>query len=197
MEKKASPFLTAIGRFDALNRLDPNSESFEGKKFPKEYLYSKRMTAWLKRLAPNASEALRLAARSQHIARWQMPRSDYSMDRRGYLAWRTNLNKFHATKASEILREVGYDAETIMQVEGLLLKKRLKHNPEMQVLEDVICLVFLESYLSDFSKKQGTEKLIAIIQKTWKKMSDQGHEAALTLDLSLEVSDLIKSALAQ
>lgn len=188
-------FETAIDRFDAVNRKDPNREIIEGKPVPKELAYAERMTAWLARLAPEASEALQLAARSQHIARWEIPRSDYPMDRKGYLAWRTHLNRFHAEKAAGILRDIGYDSETIARVEGLLLKKHLKSDPEMQLMEDVICLVFLESYFADFSKTVSEEKMIPIIQKTWKKMSPRAHEAALSLTLSPEASQLIQKAL--
>jgi len=185
----------AIARFDAVNRQDPNHETLKGEVFPKELLYAQRMSKWLKRHAPDASEALRLAARSQHIARWEIPRSDYSMDRKGYHQWRTTLNRFHADKACEILTEVGYDEKTVQRVESFLLKKYLKSDPEMQILEDVICLVFLESYFTAFSKKYDTEKMIPVVQKTWKKMTPAGHRAALKLDLPSEVTALIKTAL--
>lgn len=194
---ESTRFQEAITRFDDLNRKDPNHELFEGKAVPKELLYAERMTAWLHRLAPEASEPLRLAARSQHIARWKIPRSEYPMDRKGYLQWRTTLNQFHADTAAAIMRGVGYDDETIHRVAGLLLKKHLKDDPEMQILEDVICLVFLERDFSDFSKKTDTEKMIPIIQKTWKKMSHQGQRAALSLVLPAEASALIQKALSE
>ncbi|MFQ5950043.1 MAG: DUF4202 domain-containing protein [Nitrospiria bacterium] len=195
MTGELNRFSETIERFDAVNRDDPNREAFHGKEYPKELLYAERMTAWLMRLAPDASEPLRLAARCQHIARWQIPRTDYPMDRRGYHQWRMALNRFHAKKAGEILREVGYDDETVTRVQGFMLKKRLKADPEMQLLEDVICLVFLESYFADFSKKHDENKLIIIVQKTWKKMSPRGHEAALQLNLRPEDLALIKKAL--
>lgn len=186
---------TAIARFDAVNRQDPNHEMLDGQAIPKELLYAQRMSYWLSRHAPDASEALKLAARSQHIARWEIPRSDYAMDRPGYFLWRTTLNRFHADKACEILAELGYDEMIMQRVEGFLLKKHLKDDPEMQVLEDVICLVFLESYFSDFSKKYDAEKMIPVIQKTWKKMTPKGHRAALALNLPPKASKLIELAL--
>lgn len=185
----------AMARFDAVNREDPNQEILDGQAIPKELLYAQRMSAWLKRHKPDASEVLRLAARSQHIARWEIPRSDYPMNRKGYHQWRTTLNRFHADRACAILAEVGYDKNTIKRVEGFLLKKRLKSDPEMQVLEDVICLVFLESYFIAFSKKYDKEKMIPVIQKTWKKMTPAAQRAALALDLPPEGSALIKAAL--
>lgn len=195
MTVESNRFRKAVEQFDAINREDPNRESFQGKTSPKELLYAQRMTACLNRLAPDASEPLRLAARCQHIARWQIPRSNYPMDRRGYHQWRTTLNCFHAEKAGEILHALGYDDETASRVQGFLLKKHLKHDPEMQLLEDVICLVFLESYFSGFSKKHDEDKMITIVQKTWKKMSVRGHDAALQLDLPPEDLALIKKAL--
>ena len=144
------------------------------------------MTAWLERLAPDASEALRLAARGQHICRWTIPRDSYPMDRAGYLRWRNECKRMHAEKLGEILKEVGYDQATIDRVQSLVRKERLKADPETQLLEDVICLVFLENYFADFSRQHDEAKLIDIVRKTWKKMSPQGHEAALKLPLTDE-----------
>ena len=118
------------------------------------------------------------------------------MDRRGYLLWRATLARFHAEKAGEILRGVGYDEETIVRVQSLLRKEHLKKNPDTQTLEDVICLVFLENYFSDFAKQHEEEKLITILRKTWRKMSPRGHKAALQLDLSPADRALLEKALA-
>tara|TARA_R110001583_G_scaffold41751_1_gene132616 strand:+ start:358 stop:942 length:585 start_codon:yes stop_codon:yes gene_type:complete len=188
-------FKKAIQLFDAANILDPNTELFEGKEYPKELLYAERMTQRLNTFAPNSSEALQLTARCQHICRWEIPRDSYEMNRVGYLNWRKDLKDFHAKKAASILKEVGYDAETIADVEFLLLKKQLKKNTDTQTLEDVVCLVFLEFYFSKFSKKYAEEKLIDIIQKTWKKMSNKGHEAALALNFPESQLKLITKAL--
>ena len=188
-------FIKAIQLFDKANGQDPNTELFEGKEFPKELIYAKRMTEQLNKFAPNSSEALQLTVRCQHICRWEIPRDLYEMNRVGYLNWRKDLKYFHAKKAAEILREVGYNEEVIDEVEFLLLKKQLKKNADTQTLEDVVCLVFLEFYFSKFSKKYAEEKLIDIIQKTWKKMSDKGHEAALKLKLPASAFTLIAKAL--
>lgn len=189
-------FQEAMKRFDAANAADPNREAFQGREWPKELLYAERMTAWLERLAPEASEALRLAVRSQHLCRWLIPRSQYPMDRAGYQRWRTDLQRFHAERAGEILREVGYEEEMAARVQALLRKERLKLNPETQLLEDVACLVFLESYFADFSQQYDEEKLIPILRRTWVKMSPRGREAALALDLAPEQRKLIEQALA-
>ena len=181
--------------FDAANEEDPNIEVWEGKEYPKELLYAIRMTNKLNTFAPEASEALQLTARCQHIRRWEIPRESYEMNRAGYLKWRQDLKKFHAEKAGDILKEVGYSQDMIDQVAFLLEKKQLKKNSETQTLEDVICLVFLEFYFEPFSHKYPEEKLLDILQKTWRKMSEEGHKAALKLPLSKDSLELIGKAL--
>lgn len=192
---QSEKFNKAILLFDEANSLDPNKEIFEGKEFPKELLYALRMTEQLNLFAPNSSEVLQLTVRCQHICRWESPRENYEMNKVGYLKWRRDLREFHAKKAETILAEVGYGEKIIEQVRFLLLKKELKKNAETQTLEDVICLVFLNYYFSKFSEKYSEEKLIDIIQKTWKKMSGKGHEAALKLNFSPDTFALITKAL--
>jgi hypothetical protein len=188
-------FEAAIERFDAANAEDPNVEPHDRRAIPKELLYARRMSDALERIEPAASEAVRLAVRSQHIRRWEIPRSNYPKDRDGYRRWRTELGRFHAETASRILREVGYDEATIERVGSLLRKERLKTDPDCQLLEDVICLVFLEHYSSAFIKEHDEEKLINIFRRTWKKMSPRGQEAAMQLDLNPRVRELIGKAL--
>ncbi|MEW5943098.1 MAG: DUF4202 domain-containing protein [Pseudomonadota bacterium] len=197
MKPDPKRFAEAIARFDAANAEDPNRELSQGAEHPKELLYAKRMTAWLDRFAPDASEALKLAARSQHIRRWVIPRGEYPMNRQGYNAWRNTLAKFHAETAGRILQEVGYDEETVRRVESLLLKERIELDPEGQTLEDVICLVFLESYFAEFASHYSEPKLIGILRKTWKKMSPRGHEAALGIlsKLPAELRAVVEKAL--
>jgi len=192
----STKFDKAIQLFDSANSKDPFEESSQGKIYPKELLYAQRMSDKLQAFEPNASEPLRLTARCQHICRWEIPRDSYEMNRKGYLTWRRDLAKFHANKAAEILKEVGYTDDIIDQVTFLLQKKQLKKNEETQLLEDVICLVFLEFYFEKFAKKYSEEKLIDIVQKTWAKMSNKGHEAALKLAYSEFSSALIQKALA-
>jgi hypothetical protein len=192
-------FRQALAKFDAANAQDPNQEISEGKSYPKELIYAQRMTAMLERFAPDATEAVQLASRCQHICRWQKPRSDYPMDGAGYKQWRTNLYKFHGDTAGAIMREVGYDDDMIARVQALLRKEKLKVNPETQLLEDVVDLVFLQYYLADFVVKYShydEEKLLGILRKTWRKMSDKGHEAALKLNYTPEILAVIQKALA-
>ncbi len=188
-------FARAIAAFDAANAEDPHTITEGGERAPKELVYARQMTAWLDRLAPEAAEALKLAARCQHIHRWTIPRDDYPKDRTGYLRWRTDLKNFHADLAAEILADLGYDKATIARVKALLRKHRLKQDSEAQLLEDVVCLVFLENYFLDFSRQHDDAKVINIVRKTWDKMSPAGHEAALALDLPPEAQKLVAAAL--
>lgn len=185
----------AFARIDEANAQDPNLERLDGQDFPKELLYGRRMSATLATFAPDADDAVKLAARAQHVQRWKIPRSDFPMDRKGYLAWRQKLYGMHAELAGEILREVGYDDATITRVGTLLRKKCLKTDPDVQLLEDVICLVFLEHYFAEFSVKHDDAKVIDILRKTWAKMSPRGHEAALALPMG-EERRLVERALA-
>jgi hypothetical protein len=178
----------ALALIDAANAADPHG---------KELLYSQRMSAWLERLGPDASDALRLAARAQHLRRWQIPRSDFPMDRIGYLKWRTTLYKFHADEASALLRQAGYNDATIARTATLIRKEKIKSDPEAQTLEDVICLVFLESYFVEFAAEHDEDKVVNILRKTWKKMSEQGHGLALTLDIPPEARKLVERALSE
>lgn len=191
----AERFNKALTEIDREHSKDPNKEEFRGKKHPKELLYAQRMTDWLVKIEPKASEALQLAARSQHICRWTKPREAFPMDRKGYLRWRTELKNFHASKASDILEACGYDSSTMDRVKALILKKNMKSDSESQLLEDVVCLVFLEYYFQDFSKKHSHEKVMGIVQKTWRKMSEKGRDLALNLDLPPTSRGLIQQAM--
>ncbi|WP_405205880.1 DUF4202 domain-containing protein [Aquimarina sp. LLG6339-5] len=191
-----SKITEAFSMIDASNANDPNQEIVHGTSIAKELVYGQRMSRTLDNFSPEASEALQLAARAQHICRWEIPRNSYPIDRLGYLKWREELKKFHARKASEILEKVGYNQEVIDRVSFLIQKKKLKKDEDTQILEDVICLVFLEFYYSDFYEKHASEKVIDILQKTWKKMSKKGHQAALKISYSEKGLDLIKQAIA-
>ena len=188
----------ALKAFDDANAEDPNRIEAEGLEWPKELLYARQMTRWLERFAPDASEALQLAARCQHIRRWDIPRDSYPRDRFGYLKWRTELKHMHARIAGEILEKAGYEADMIARVQSLVKKERLKSDPEAQTLEDVVCLVFLENWFADFSKQHDPYKVVDIVAKTWKKMSPSGHRAALVLaeDLPHAARALVERALA-
>lgn len=188
-------FEEAISKIDQINAEDPNQEFADEKSYPKELLYSLRMSEKLDSFSPEAPDHLKIAARAQHIGRWRIPRSDYPMDRVGYLKWREELKKMHASLTSDILKEAGYQEEFIGKVSHLIRKRQLKTDEETQALEDVICLVFLEYYFDEFASKHEKDKIIDILQKTWAKMSEKGKNAALNLTLSPQSTQLIQEAL--
>lgn len=195
--QRRSRFDRAIAEIDRANRDDPRTEWFDGAPVPRELAYARRMTRWLEALYPDASEALRLAARAQHVRRWEIPRADYPEGRDGYIRWRTHLKRHHARVAGEILERAGYEAETIGRVQDLLRKKGVKSDPETQALEDVACLVFLENAFADFADKHDPEKIVAILQKTWRKMSPTGQAAALNLDMPPSARELVERAVSE
>lgn len=190
-------FKRVIAAIDQVNAEDPNLQCSEGKNWPKERLYSERMTQQLTRFAPDAGELLHIAARAQHIRRWAIPRADYSAGRAGYQQWRSELAHYHAELTTRLMAEAGYEQEARQRVSALLLKKRLKQDQDVQTLEDVICLVFLQFYLEDFAAGHEQAKVVDIIGKTWRKMSEKGHQAALALPLSPAMQAVVGKALAE
>ena len=188
MPQQQSIFDKAVALIDAANNEDPNQDMADGKEWPKELLYSHRMADMLQRYQPDAEDVMKLAIRSQHIQRWKSPRDAYPMDRIGYLKWRKDLYKFHADTAAALLEQAGYDGEAIDRLKVSVAKKKIKQNADTQLLEDVADLVFIEHYLQAFVDKHpeyDEDKWIDIIQKTWKKMSDQGQEFALSGSVKL------------
>ena len=188
-------FERAVAAFDRENARDPTSVVVGGVARPREVVDAERRAAWVERLAPDASEALRLAARCQHLGRFEIPRSSYPEGRLGYLAWRKELGRHHAARARAILREAGYEDGTILRVEDIVQKRALKIDPEAQTMEDALCLAFLAHELDEFRDKHPPEKVVDILRKTWRKMSDRGHALALGLALSPASAALVARAL--
>jgi hypothetical protein len=189
-------FEAALRRFDEANARDPNIETTAGGGQPRELLYARRLTDWVLKLCPTASEPLRLAARCQHICRWESPRSSYPMTKPGYLKWRADLKKFHAQKAGELLREVGYDPETIQRVQDLNLKKHFPADADTRTLEDALCLVFLQYQFADLAAKTADDKTINALQKSWGKMTEAARAEALKLNYGDHEKALLQRALA-
>ena len=192
---KPTRFETAMALIDKKNAEDINTYKVAGIDYPKELLYSQRMSRKLLQFNPNASKALQIAARAQHICRWKIARDEYPMDRVGYLKWRETLKKMHAELTVDILKQVGFDNQFSERVSFLINKKLIKKNEETQMLEDTVCLVFLDYYFEEFAAKHDDEKIIDILKKTWVKMSDHGHEEALKLPFSDKSLSLIKQAI--
>ena len=191
----AARFQKAIESFNRANAEDPHCVDVAGEPRPRELVHAERLSSWVDRLEPNASEALRLAARCQHIRRWQIPRGSYPSGRVGYLQWRTQLGRFHADTAARLLEEAGYESALIDEVRRINLKQNLRSNPDTQAIEDGLCLAFLEFEFEEFCAKYPRDKVIEVVQKTWQKMSAQGHEFALKLPLSAESLAIVSRAL--
>lgn len=192
----------AVSLIDAANSEDPNKVTdADGKEWPKELLYSHRMSEMIARFAPDADEVQQIAIRGQHVKRWTSPRDAYPMDRVGYLKWRTDLYKFHAETTAECMSQAGYADEDLDRVLKMVGKKGIKTNPDTQLLEDVVDLVFIEYYMLAFAEKHpeySEDKWIEIVQKTWKKMSETGQQFALSGKITLPepLVPLIQKALA-
>lgn len=185
----------AFEKFDDYNRRDPITYTYKGEPFPQEYFLALKLHGWVEKLSMDPSEELLLASRSQHIGRWEIPRSQYPDGRTGYLNWRRDLAKFHADKAADILKRVGYSEQEIERVQELILKKKIKVDPEVQLLENALCLVFLEFQYEDFFPKYEPEKIVNILRKSLLKMDETGHQHALTLNYSKEGFAHIAAAL--
>jgi len=178
---------TTLQFIDSANATDPNNT---------EALYSQRMLETLRAFDDSASEPLTLACYAQHVCRWKLVRKDYPAGLDGYLSWRSNLAKLHARILGEAMQEAGYVTDDIRRAQNIIQKRKLKTDPEAQTLEDVSCLVFLNYYFDAFAGKHSEEKIIDIVQKTWGKMSDKGHKAALALTLPTHLQALVGKALA-
>ena len=191
-------FEKAIALIDEANSGDPHVDVLDGVEGPKELIYGKRMMGWVERLDPEASDALKIAARAQHIRRWEVARSEYPEGKAGYYQWRTYLYGFHGDLAGAIMKDVGYDDDTIAGMQQIMQKKNLRSNADTQTLEDAAALVFLENHVVDFAGRDDMDesKLIDILRKTWGKMSERGHAAAVELVLPESAAALVQKALA-
>lgn len=185
----------AVRLIDEAHALDPKKVEVDGKEIPYELHYSLKMSNYLDKRAPNAPGTLRLAIRAQHLRRWEIPRDSYPMNKVGYHAWRTYLKKRQADIASEICLECGFPEDEANRVAALIRKEDLKKDEETQILEDVACLVFLDDQFEEFEKQHDEDKIVKILQKTWGKMSDKGHELALEISMSDRARSLVEKAL--
>jgi Domain of unknown function (DUF4202) len=197
MSEEGKRLPDVIATIDAANARDPNRIEVGGQPEPAELVYGRRMSEALARMAPNATEHLRIAARGQHIERWTSPRASYPAGRAGYLKWRKDLQAFHARRIGELMAVQGYGADDIARVGALIRKERLKSDAEAQMIEDVACIVFLEHYVADFLAKTAPDKLADILAKTWNKMSPRGREEAGKLALPAPVKPLLEDGLAR
>lgn len=191
-----TPYEKALAAIDAGHALDPTKVTVNNKDLPYELHYAQKCTSYLQKRAPSASEPLRLACRAQHFRRWEIPRASYPMTRPGYHAWRTFLKKRQAELVRDICVTAGFSAEDAERVGALIRKEDLKQDEETQVLEDVACLVFLDDQFEAFEKEHDEEKIVKILQKTWGKMSEEGHALALKIPMGERPLEVVKKALA-
>lgn len=183
----------ALAAIDAANADDPHQIRVRGALRPKEQAHAELASEWVERLCPDASEALRLAARAHHVRRWAIPRADHPEGRAGYLRWRRALQDLHARTAADILRDHGYDDATVKRVDDLLHKRGLgRGDPEVQAFEDALCLVFLETQLRDIAERLAEDKLDDVVRKTLRKMSPQAIRLAGALPLDPRDAALLR-----
>jgi hypothetical protein len=186
----------AIRLIDEANARDPKTVEVDGEARPAELVYSERMTKSLATLSDDPSDHLQIAARAQHIERWTSPRKSYPEGKAGYMKWRNDLKQYHATRAGEIMREAGYDQDDVDRVATLIGKRGIKRDPEVQMLEDTVCVTFLEHYAGDFIEPYDDEKVIDILAKTARKMSPEGLAAAAGLPMPERLARLLTETLA-
>ncbi len=191
----SSRFPAAIALFDQHNAADPNVERAEGRDWPRELFFAHKLSDWVEKLCPGASEELHLAARCQHLCRWEIPRSAFPMTRAGYLQWRTKLKSFHAEKSGQLLRAAGYPEDLIIRVQNLNLKKNFPKDADSRVLEDALCLVFLQYQFAELARKTDEDKMINALRKSWAKMTPAAHEIALAMSFGEHEMKLINAAL--
>lgn len=180
---------------DDINLQDPNTSTVDGKEVAKEWIYGVRMTECINEYWPDANEYVQIAVRAQHIKRWHLKRTEFEPGRTGYLKWRKELGKYHAELTASLMANCGYNQEECDKTAAIIRKEKIKANADSQMLEDVACLVFLQYYFDEFSEKYTEEKIIDIVQKTWKKMSEQGHQIALSLTFPEHLAKLVQKAL--
>ena len=185
----------AFELFDAYNKQDPQTIVHEGVSYPAEFFYALQLYYWVIKLQPAASEPLLLASRCQHIGRWEIDRKNYPAGKAGYYKWRTDLAKFHAEKAAHLLLEAGYTIEETEPVQRIVRKEGLRTDPDVQTMENALCLVFLQFQYKDFIRDHDDEKVMRIVKKSWAKMTSPGREAAATLVFNGREKELLEKAL--
>ena len=190
----------ALEAIDARNADDPNTLVVRGEERPKELAHAELASEWIARLVDEPSEALELAARAHHLRRWAIPRSDHPKGKVGYHAWRKALQQLHADEARAILARCGYDEAVQQRTADLIQKMGLRPgnttDPEVQALEDALCLVFLETQLTyTAGLLDDEERAVEVLRKAARKMSPRALELAMELPLLDEERALVRRAL--
>jgi hypothetical protein len=178
---------------DAANAADPNTHAGE----PLAQLQGRLAEGWVVRLDPDASAALRLAARAHHLRRWVVPRASYPDGRTGYLRWRRDQKQRHADELRELLEQAGVDPAVVARASVIVAKVGLGRDAEVQAFEDAVCLTFLETQLDATADRLDPDRMTTVIAKTLTKMSAAGKDAALTIELDQRGRDLLARAVAR
>ncbi len=163
--------VAAFAAIDRANADDPTTLPWDGERRPLAQLQGERATYWLSSLAPEASDALRIAARAHHLRRFALARASYPEGRAGYLVWRRDQKRAHAAALAELLMPIGVPPDVVERAGVIVQKIGLGTDPEVQSFEDAVCLVFLETQYDDLLARGGEPLLVNALQKTMKKMS--------------------------
>ena len=183
---KSEQLQQIIIAIDSYNQQDPKQEAL---------LYGQQMSLTQHKLYPKASIELQIAARGQHVGRWEIARNTYPTGKVGYHTWRKALYKHHATILANILLANQADDDSIQVVQQIVQKKDIKTNTQSQQLEDIACYVFLAHYYTDFITPHDDDKVIGILRKTWRKMSVYAQQKALKIPINGRAETLLKKAL--
>ena len=184
-------YTKAVELINSVHNQDPNSETIDGVDIKAELLYSQRMLAILQKVQPNASLELQLAAQCQHISRWSIPRTTFSMDKKGYYQWRAAIMEHQLSVTSSVLKQAEINEQSIEIVVDTLKNKADKTNINASIIEDTACLTFIKWYLVPFAGQFDPEKAKVILQKTANKMSERGLKLIPELQLSVEVHKVL------
>lgn len=185
----------ALAAIDEVNADDPFTLVFEGEEHPKEQLHAELMTAWVRRLDPTPTDEQLIAARAHHLRRWSVPRAAYPDGRAGYLRWRAALKRQHADDVGAILTGVGYGPAAVERVQQIVRKEGLGHDREVQVHEDALCLVFLQTQFEELADRLGDDRTVEVLRKTARKMSPAALDLAGSLPHSARSRTLLTTAL--
>ena len=179
---------------DSANSHDPRDHHGE----PLALAQGRMAEEWVMRLAPQASDALRLAARAHHLRRWELPRSDYPPGRAGYLRWRRAQQQRHARDLAAIADHAGLDGSVSVRAAEIVAKQGLGSDPEVQTFEDAVSLTFLMTELGPVvARLDDDAKAASIVAKTLAKMSGAGRQQAQALAASRQLSDRSRRILAE
>ena len=149
------------------------------------------MLSILQKVQPNASLELQMAAQCQRISRWSIPRTTFSMDKKGYYQWRAAIMEHQLSVTSSVLKQAEINQQSIEIVVDTLKNKADKTNINASIIEDTACLTFIKWYLVPFAGQFDPEKAKVILQKTANKMSERGLKLIPELQLSVEVHKVL------